>query len=79
MPILKNAKKALRASQRKAVVNGRVRSKLKTMMDKFIKTPSNESLSTAFSAIDKAVKGNLIHANKAARFKSRLSKLVQAK
>lgn len=79
MPILKNAKKALRASQRKAVVNGRVRSKLKTMVDKVTKTKSTESLSLAFSAIDKAVKGNLIHANRAARFKSSLSKLVQAK
>jgi len=79
MPILKNAKKALRVSQRKAVVNGRVKSKLKTMVDKVAKTPTIESLSLAFSAIDKAVKGNLIHANKAARYKSSLSKLVQTK
>jgi small subunit ribosomal protein S20 len=79
MPILKNAKKALRSSQKKAVVNGRVKSKLKTMVDRVLKTPNPESLSLAFSAIDKAVKGNLIHTNKAARFKSRLTKLVQAK
>jgi ribosomal protein S20 len=79
MPILKNAKKALRASQRKAVINGRVRSKLKTMVDKVVETKSPESLGLAFSAIDKAKNRNLIQANKAARFKSQLNKLVQTK
>lgn len=79
MPILKNAKKALRSSAKKAEVNGRIRSMLKTMTDKMIKTPSVEVLSQAFSAIDKATKRKVIHANKAARIKSRMSKLVAAK
>lgn len=79
MPILKNAKKALRSSQKKAVVNGRIRSMLKTMTDKMLKTPNNEALNMVFSAIDKAKKRNIIHANKAARLKSRMSKLVAAK
>lgn len=79
MPILKNAKKALRSSQKKAEVNGRIKSMLKTMTDKMVKTPSQEFLNLAFSAIDKAKKRNVIHANKAARLKSRMSKLVAAK
>lgn len=79
MPILKNAKKALRSSQKKAVVNGRVRSMLKTMTDRMLKAPNNEALNMVFSAIDKAKKRNIIHANKAARLKSRMSKLVAAK
>lgn len=79
MPILKNAKKALRSSQKKAEVNGRVKSMLKTMMDAMIKTPSADALSKSFSAIDKAKKRNIIHANKAARLKSRMSKLAVSK
>lgn len=79
MPILKNAKKALRSSQKKAEINGRVKSMLKTMTDKMIKEPTADILNLAFSAIDKAKKRNIIHANKAARLKSRMSKLVAAK
>lgn len=79
MPILKNAKKALRSSARKAAVNQVVKSKLKTMQDKMVKNPLVENLAPAFSAIDKAKKNHLIHANKAARLKSRLSKLVSSK
>lgn len=78
MPILKNAKKALRASQKKAVFNGRVKSRLKTMSDKMSKSPSEQNLTLFFSAVDKAVKKNLMQANKAARLKSRFSKLLPA-
>lgn len=76
MPILKNAKKALRVSQRKAVVNRRIKSMMKTMTDAFIAKPSKEALAEAFSAIDRAVKNNIIHRNRAARIKSRLSKML---
>jgi ribosomal protein S20 len=79
MPILKNAKKALRSSQRKAVINNRVRSKLKTMVDGFKKSPTVATLGLAFSAIDKAKKRHLMEPNKAARVKSQLSKLVPTK
>ena len=75
MPILRNAKKALRVSHRKALQNKVVKSKVKTMVDKAKKLASPETLSTAFSAIDKAVKHNIFHANKAARMKSQLSRL----
>ena len=77
MPILKNAKKALRASQRKAVVNGRVRSQVKTMSDKVKKTKTADSLPAAQSAIDKAVKKGIIHKNKAARLKAGLAKIAK--
>lgn len=79
MPILKNAKKALRSSQRKAVINNRVRSKLKTMVDGFKKSPTLTTLSLVFSVIDKAKKRNILEPNKAARIKSQLSKLVPTK
>lgn len=78
MPITKSAKKALRVSARKQVVNIRSRSQMKTAVDSFRKTPTVESLSSAFSRIDRAVKRNLMHRNTAARRKSLLSKLLSA-
>lgn len=79
MPILKNAKKALRVSKRKTVVNQRARSRSKTMIDAFNANPSDENLKKAFSAIDRAQKKNLFHKNKAARLKSQLSKKLTSK
>lgn len=76
MPILKNAKKALRASKRKAEFNQQIRSKMRTMIAKMRKTPSQDLLSESYSAIDKAVKRNLIHKNKAARLKSQMNAVV---
>ena len=75
MPLLRNAKKALRVSKRKAAQNQTVKSRVKTMVDKVRKTANPENLSSAYSAIDKAVKKNIFHANKAARMKSQLSRL----
>ena len=77
MPILANAKKALRVSKRKAAVNQPVRSRAKTMVDAAKKSPSVTTLASAFSAIDRAVKRNLFHKKKAARLKSQLSRLVK--
>lgn len=77
MPILENAKKALRSSKRKATYNQTVRSRVKTTVDAAKKKPSMENLTVAYSAIDKAVKRNLFHQNKASRLKSQLAKLVK--
>ena len=79
MPILKNAKKALRASERKRLVNQSVKTKVKTNLDKVLKIKKADDLATAFSAIDKAVKNNLTHKNKAARLKARANKATVAK
>lgn len=76
MPILANAKKALRGSQRKAAFNQRVKSMVKTTMDAMKKAPSQTNLTKAYSAIDKAVKRNIFHRNKAARYKSQMAKLL---
>ena len=75
MPILANAKKALRVSKKKTDINSRVKSILKTMVDKMKKSPSAENLKSAYSAVDTAVRKHLMHKNKAARVKSQLSKL----
>lgn len=76
MPILKNAKKALRVSKRKTVINSRIKSRMKTLVDAFKKAPSMEALSAAYSAVDVAVKKNIVQKNKAARVKSQLSALL---
>jgi small subunit ribosomal protein S20 len=77
MPILKNAKKALRVSQRKTTINSVVKSKLKTAVDEMKKQPAADKLSQAFSAIDRSVKKHLVQKNKAARLKASLSKLLK--
>ena len=74
MPILANAKKALRVSLKKATANRRTKSLVKTFVDKALKQPTPENTASAFSQLDKAVKKNVLHKNKAARIKSRVSK-----
>ena len=76
MPNLQNAKKALRVSARKRVINDRRRRTMKITVKavKIEKTP--ELLSKAFQAIDKAAKRGVIKKGAAARKKSRLSKVI---
>ncbi len=76
MPIIKNAKKALRSSKKKAQVNQLLRAQTRTALKQSKTNPTLESLKNAFSTLDKSVKQNLMHKNKAARLKSALSKLV---
>ncbi len=78
MPLLNNSKKALRSSRAKAVINSRVKSRVKTAVDATRKNPTPTTLSQAFSALDRGVKGHLFHRNKVARLKHQLSKLVTA-
>ncbi|MBP7876251.1 30S ribosomal protein S20 [Candidatus Woesebacteria bacterium] len=76
MPILANAKKALRSSKRKQVMNNRTRSRLRTMIDGCRTAPTLETLGKAFSSIDIAIKNHIIHDNKGARLKRQLSRLI---
>lgn len=76
MPLLRNAKKALRNSQKKAVFNREVKSRVKTTLDKVKAEPSIPNLSQAFSALDKAKKRGIFHRNKVSRLKSQLSLLL---
>lgn len=73
MPNLKSAKKALRQSRKRYLVNKASKAKMKTM----VKNVTVTSASTAFSVIDKAAKNNLIHKNKAARLKSQIAKKLE--
>lgn len=75
MPILDNAKKALRSSRRKEKVNQVLKSKTRTLVKRAKLEPTQDNISSAFSSIDKSVKKNLMHKNKAARIKSSLSSI----
>ncbi len=77
MPNLPSAKKALRSSKRKAKANQRIKSRVKTAFKKLQAESTDENLRLAQSAVDKAVKKNIFHKNKAARLKSRMAKIVQ--
>ena len=84
MPITRNAKKALRVSNRKAAVNARTKKTLKEGMKSVEKLATAKkwkdakaSLSQAYSAIDKAAKKGLIKPNSAASKKARLSRMAK--
>ncbi|MEY4440923.1 MAG: hypothetical protein RLY49_549 [Candidatus Parcubacteria bacterium] len=80
MPITKGAKKALRASDRKAVFNLRrkrvMKSEVKNIRE-LIKEgkveEAKKSLPAAYKSLDKAAKMNTITKNHASRKKSRLA------
>ena len=74
MPITKSAKKKLRADKKKTVYNRTTKTKAKTAMDTFKSILSVESLSKAFSMLDKAAKKGVIRRGKADRLKARLTK-----
>lgn len=84
MPITSSAKKAQRQNIRRRAVNEKRKAALKTVIKKFEKLLATEKkeagkyLSNVYQRIDKSVKVNLIKANKAARLKSRLSRLLRA-
>jgi small subunit ribosomal protein S20 len=82
MAITKSAKKALRVSDRKRVVNDRLKKTMKaevksvrTKVAKKIIVTVNE-LGLAFKALDKAAKRGTIKKGQADRKKSRLAKAV---
>ena len=72
MPILKSSKKALRSARRKAQYNAKRRGALK----KALRGANDKNINEVNAQIDKAAKKNLIHANKAARLKSRLARKI---
>lgn len=78
MPVIKSAKKKLRKDKKRKIVNDLLREGLKKAIKDATKNPSLESIKKATKATDKAAKNNLMHKNKAARIKSKLSKLVKS-
>ena len=81
MPNIKSAKKRVRSNKKKEVSND-IYSSMKTAikkLEKAVKEGNKEEASTclniAIQRVDKAKKNGLVHQNKAARVKSRITKL----
>lgn len=79
MPLLQNAKKALRVSKRKTAINARIKSQMKTALKAVETAPAKDTASEAFRRVDRAVKRNLIPKNRAARLKSQIGRKTAAK
>lgn len=83
MPNIKSAKKRMRSNAKKAEVNAVVTTSMRTAIKKFEKEVNagnkenaSNNLNIAVQRIDKAMSSGLVHKNKAARLKSRLSKMM---
>jgi small subunit ribosomal protein S20 len=83
MPNTKSANKAMRQSRRRNAINTRTKFKFKsavketrTLISESNAKDAAESLKKAMSALDKAVKKNVLHKNTASRKKSRMAKAL---
>jgi ribosomal protein S20 len=79
MPVTKTAKRALRGSQRKAIVNSLIISNLEAAIRQAKTKKTKEAVRKAVSLADRATKKKVFHKNKAARIKSALSKITSKK
>ncbi len=80
MPQNNSCKKRVRTAEKANVRNRAMRSQVKTVTKKVREADSVEvattALQNAYSVLDKAVKRNVIHKNKAANQKSKLTAVV---
>jgi len=83
MPITKSAKKALRQSQKRRIINIKKKSKIKNLQKQVrslaLQKKTEEAkklLPQLYKALDKAAKTELTKKNTAARKKSRITKLI---
>ncbi len=76
MANLKSSLKDIRRTKRRTFLNNGYRTNVDKMTKAYHKNPDSKSLSALFSIIDKMAKKNIYHKNKAAREKSRLSKIL---
>ncbi len=82
MPNIKSAKKRVLITKKNNVSNNNVKSTMRTAIKKLEKAVANKEkdvkalFDDANAKIDKCLKANIIKDNTAARYKSRLSKMV---
>lgn len=79
MPVTKTAKRALRGSKRKTLVNKALVSQLEIAIRVAQKSKKDADVKKAVSLADRAKKKRVFHKNKIARIKSALSKLTASK
>lgn len=78
MPIIASAQKKLRQDKKRTSANKQVIKSLKQAVRQARLSPTAAHLTSAFTALDLAAKKRVIHKNKAARLKSRLSKTTKS-
>ena len=85
MPQRRTAKKELRKTKKRREKNLQAKAKVKSVVKNFKKSLQSgdaasrkKELSKVYETLDKAAKKKIIHPNKAARKKSRLSKLLKS-
>ena len=80
MPNVKSAEKRMRTSAIRADRNRQFRSRMRTALKRVRNAENSEAGATAFreaaSLLDRAARKRIIHPNKAARAKSRLSRHI---
>lgn len=76
MPVTKSAKRALRGSKKKELVNKAITTSLEVAVRLAKKTKNITKIARAISLADRATKKRVIHKNKASRLKTQLSKLL---
>ncbi len=74
MPIIKSAIKKVRKDKTRTEKNKKRETAYKSLLKIARKSKNSKDIQNLFSALDKATKVKLIHPNKAARLKSRLTK-----
>lgn len=85
MPQLKASKKALRVTKRRTALNKKIKTDLKTSINRVRRAAADQKkevaqkeLNTLYSKLDRAVKKKIYKKNTAGRYKARLTKLVNA-
>ena len=82
MPRIKSAKKAMRQARHRHEHNKTQRSAMRTAVKRVRQATSREAAGVAYAAavrqLDRAASKGLIHANNAARHKSRLANYVRS-
>ena len=76
MPVTKTAKRALRGSAQKGIVNKLILTKLDAAIRQAKKSKTLIKITQVVSLADRAAKKRVIHKNKAARIKSQMAKLM---
>ncbi|HSD99081.1 MAG TPA: 30S ribosomal protein S20 [Patescibacteria group bacterium] len=79
MPVIKSAKKKLRQDRKRTIDRAKTEEVVKEAVKKAVTATSAKTVNAAVSLLDKAAKKHIIHANKAARIKSRLAHLLNPK
>lgn len=79
MPNIKSAKKKMRQDVKREMQNTTYKKTVKQTLKNMSKMKDKQEVAKAYAVIDKAAKSKIIHKNKAARLKSKISRIAAGK